>query len=132
MRSTIFVINGDKAIRTRPDTIPAIIAVLVSVSPTSFASCRRSAPRRFPTMILPAFPSPRQKHTTRFLEIFAIPLAATASVPRCPMITEYMEKPIPHARLLINNGTAFCQKRPNNFFSQLLRLNFTALILHNT
>ena len=50
------------------------------------------------TIIPPPFPSPVQKLTIRFLTILAMELAATASLPKWPMITEYVVKPQPHTR----------------------------------
>ena len=39
---------------------------------------------------------PQQKLDTIVRTILAMELAATASVPRCPIITEYMVTPNPH------------------------------------
>ena len=50
-----------------------------------------------------------QRQTIRFFTMFAIELAATASFPRCPMMTEYIENPIPHTRLSANIGAEYFQ-----------------------
>ena len=127
VRPTNSVISGDTASKNSPDTMPHTIEALVSIFPASLASSNRPAPNALPTMILPAFPSPRQRQTTRFLEILAIPLAATASPPICPIITEYMVNPPPQISSFKSTGTVLfrnpftgprriCRGTPCSFF----------------
>ena len=97
--------------------IPLTIEKMVAIFPASFASSSRLAPRRFPTTMLPALPRPMQKQMIRLLEILAMPFAATASLPICPRITEYMVNPPPHASSLNKTGAVFSR---NPFHSSLL------------
>ena len=80
------------------------------LSPIAFA-CRKSPrPSRLPTKMPPALPRPRDRHTSRSLTILAMELAATASAPKCPMITVYMVKPHPHTNSLPSTGRLYFQK----------------------
>ena len=78
-------------------------------SPYLLACSSSPLPSSFPTRMPPPFARPLQKQTIRFFTIFAIELAATASFPRCPMMTEYIENPIPHTRLSANIGAEYFQ-----------------------
>ena len=85
-------------------TTPKNTEVLHKIFPFFFASDKFPLPSRFPTIILPPYPKPVQPQIKRFLVIFAIELAAIASEPRCPSMTEYIVNPPPQASSLKSTG----------------------------
>ena len=98
---------------------PAIIAVLVSVSPLLLLGFQQTVcTRRFSHYDTACISQVEaEAYNKIFGNIRAIPLAATASVPRCPMITEYMENLFPMQDYWISNGTMFSARNGHiNFF----------------
>lgn len=84
-----WTIAGEINIRRPPVTTPMAIARCVRRPPYSRAFSSSSAPSRFPIRT-PAPPlTPRIRQERRLLAIEVMEFAATASLPICPMITEY-------------------------------------------
>ena len=90
------MISGLDTRITSPDTTPAANAVWHSILPYRFACSSLPLPSSFPTMIPLPVPIPRQTQEMIFFMILAIEFAATASFPRCPIMTENIVKPHPH------------------------------------
>ena len=102
--------SGRAATINSPVAVPTTATSTHILSPIAFA-CRKSPrPSRLPTKMPPALPRPRDRHTSRSLTILAMELAATASAPKCPMITVYMVKPHPHTNSLPSTGRLYFQK----------------------
>ncbi|GFH93454.1 hypothetical protein IMSAGC002_04731 [Lachnospiraceae bacterium] len=75
----------------RPPIAPVITVSFISFFAPSLASSSLFSPIIFPSRIPPALAIPKQSMVPKFLTTITNELAATASVPRCPIITEYME-----------------------------------------
>lgn len=69
--------------------------IMHSLFPVFFACARLPCPSSLPMMMPAPVPIPRHRQAARFFAICAMELAATASVPRCPMITDVMVNPQP-------------------------------------
>ena len=60
---------------------------------------------------------PVQKQMTRFLTMLAMEFAAAASLPMCPIMTEYMVKPSPHISSSPRIGAVYFQKSRSSTLS---------------
>lgn len=96
--------------KTIPDVSPPIRAVMYNLSPYSFAFGNFPAPNSLPTSIPPPEPIPSEKQATIFFTTVATEFAATASLPKCPKITEYAVKPNPQTISLQRIGDTYFQK----------------------
>lgn len=79
-----------------PPRMPAIKVTRQKREASVLTVSMRPVPMDFPSRIAPAFAMPKQATVSRFLATTTTALAATISLPRCPMMTEYMENATPH------------------------------------
>ena len=78
-----------------PPAIPLKNVILQNRVESSFTVSINPAPMDLPRRMAPALARPKHTTVPRFLATITTALAATMSLPRCPMITEYMEKATP-------------------------------------
>ena len=104
------MIQGLNASRMTPDTAPITSDRRQSRPPYSLARTRFPLPSSFPTMIPLPEPMPMQRQEIRFFTIPAMELAATASLPRWPIITVNMVKPQPQTSSLAITGEVYLTK----------------------
>ena len=95
LRSAIFINSGRSRKIKAPPAIPLTNVIQQKRDASSLTVSICPAPMAFPSRMAPALAIPKQTTVPRFLATTATALAATMSLPRCPMITEYMENPTP-------------------------------------
>ena len=87
--------TGMQVNRITQEAAPVMREIMHSLFPVFFACARLPCPSSLPMMMPAPVPIPRHRQAARFFAICAMELAATASVPRCPMITDVMVNPQP-------------------------------------
>ena len=110
LRSAIFINTGRSAKIRIPPMIPLKKVILQNRDASSFTLSIRPSPMAFPRRIAPALARPKQMTVPRFLATITTALAATMSLPRWPMITEYMEKASPQDTSLPKAGREYLIK----------------------
>ena len=84
--------SGMAASTISPPMAPVMTVSFISFLAPSRASSSLFSPMMFPRRMPPALAMPKQRMVPKLRTTTTKELAATASVPRWPMITEYMEK----------------------------------------
>ena len=105
---------------TSPPTAPVTTVSFSSFDAYSFAFSRFPSPITFPSRIPPALATPKHSTVPMFLTTTTSEFAATASLPRWPRITEYIENATPQERSFPSAGSDSFTKSEN---SSLLRIN---------
>ena len=103
-----------------PPIAPAITVIFSILEAYTFDFSRSPFPITFPRRIVPALAIAKQKTEPILRTTVTSELAATASVPRCPRITEYMENATLQETSFPRAGSDSRTKSPN---STLLRIN---------
>ena len=83
---------------------PVMTVSFISLEAYSFARSMSPSPITLPSRMPPALAVPKQRTVPKFRTTTTRELAATASEPICPRMTEYMEKATLHARSLRRAG----------------------------
>ena len=105
---------------TSPPTAPVTTVSFSSLDAYSFAFSRFPSPITFPSRIPPALATPKHSTVPIFLTTTTSEFAATASLPRWPRITEYIENATPQERSFPSAGSDSFTKSENSI---LLRMN---------
>ena len=88
----------------KPPAMPLKKVILQKREASAFTRSVFPAPMDFPKRIAPALAIPKQTTVPRFLATTTTAFAATISLPRCPMMTEYMENATPQETSLPKAG----------------------------
>ena len=96
-----------------PPTIPLTKVIRQNLEASDFTVSIRPAPMDFPRRIAPALAIPKQATVPKFRATTTTALAATISLPRCPIMTEYIENASPQETSLPKAGREYFIKSAN-------------------
>ena len=118
-----------------PPIAPAMTVIFSILEAYTFDFSRSPFPITFPRRIVPALAMAKQKTEPILRTTVTSELAATASVPRCPRITEYMENATLHETSFPSAGSDNLMKSRNNTLLRIniyVRFSFTFLLREDT
>ena len=118
-----------------PPMAPAIMVIFSILEAYTFDFSRSPFPITFPRRIVPALAIAKQNTEPILRTTVTRELAATASVPRCPRITEYMEKATLQEMSFPRAGSDSRTKSPNSTLLRInikVRFNLTSLLRKET
>lgn len=104
LKSAISIKTGRRRKIRSPPTSPPRKVILQNREASAFTCSRWPSPIVLPSRIAPALAMPNQTTVPKFLATMTTALAATISLPRWPMITEYIEKASPQDTSLPKAG----------------------------